>query len=282
MLQELTIVRTVAELRRCRSQAAGRPVGFVPTMGALHAGHASLIRAAAEDGTHVVVSIFVNPTQFGPNEDLARYPRTLDADLTTCREAGASAVFVPDAAEMYPTGFNTRVEVAGVTETLEGAIRPGHFSGVATVVLKLLNMAQPDYAYFGAKDYQQQLLIKKMVADLNVPVTIVTRPTVREPDGLAMSSRNRYLSPEDRTRAVAISRALFAARDRLSQGETDLAAVRATMEQTIAAAGLGVDYAVIADADTLEELSAPRARMALLAAARLGAVRLIDNVVVGI
>ena len=273
------VAETVAEVRRsvADARAGRRPVGLVPTMGALHEGHASLVRAAREWGGLVVVSVFVNPTQFGPNEDFARYPRTLDADLAVCREAGADIVFVPSAAEVYPPGFSTSVEVAGLSDVLEGAIRPGHFRGVATVVLKLFNMVGPDIAFFGEKDYQQQLVLRRMCRDLDSRVEIVTCPTVREPDGLAMSSRNRYLDADARRRAGSISAALFAARDRLRAGDTDLRDVTGEMGRSIEAAGLSVDYALAADPDSLEELTRPQDKTVLLVAARLGNVRLIDN-----
>jgi pantoate--beta-alanine ligase len=236
-----------------------------------------LIEQARGRCGYVAVSVFVNPTQFGPNEDFTRYPRTLDADLAACREAGADLVFVPSKEEIYRPGSSTFVEVAGLSDRLEGAFRPGHFRGVATVVLKLFEIVRPDVAFFGAKDYQQQLVLRRMVGDLDVPVEIVTCSTVREPDGLAMSSRNRYLDPAQRGQARSISAALFAARDRLRAGELDLDAVTSEMTRIIEAAGLSIDYATAADPETLEELRTPQAKMVLLVAARLGNVRLIDN-----
>lgn len=280
----LLIEETVAGVRRrvADARTAGASVGFVPTMGALHPGHVSLIEAAKARCGFVAVSNFVNPTQFGPNEDFTRYPRTIDADLAACRSAGADLVFLPTADEVYPPGSTTFVEVGGLSEVLEGAFRPGHFRGVATVVLKLFNMVGPDVAFFGSKDYQQQLLIRRMARDLDLPVEIVTCPTIREPDGLAMSSRNRYLDADQRERARSISAALFEAADRLRAGESDLTAVRSGIRQKIEAAGLTIDYATAARPDTLEELHTPSEALVLLVAARLGSVRLIDNVEVSL
>jgi pantoate--beta-alanine ligase len=276
----LAIETTAAGVRTriAAERRAGRSIGFVPTMGALHAGHVSLVEAARRTCDFVAVSIFVNPTQFGPNEDFAKYPRTIDADLAACGEAGADLVFLPSNEEVYPAGSATFVEVAGLSSVLEGAIRPGHFRGVATIVLKLFNMVGPDIAFFGAKDYQQQLLLRRMVTDLNVPVEIRNVPTVREPDGLAMSSRNRYLNPAERRQGVALSAALFDAEKQLRSGERDLAAVKSKMRRTLEDAGFAVDYATVCDPATLDELDAVQPHMVLLAAARLGSVRLIDNV----
>ncbi|MGC1276502.1 MAG: pantoate--beta-alanine ligase [Planctomycetaceae bacterium] len=275
----LAVEESVCGVRRhvATARANGRAIGFVPTMGALHAGHASLIEAARDRCGSVVVSIFVNPTQFGPGEDFQRYPRTIDADLAACREAGADIVFLPSKDEIYPEGFSTFVEVAGLSDVFEGAIRPGHFRGVATVVLKLLNIVTPDVAYFGAKDYQQQLVIRRLVADLDLPVAIETRPTIREPDGLAMSSRNRYLDPVQRQQACALSKSLTTASDRLRSGARDLTPVKAEMRRIIESAGLTTDYTTVCDRRTLRELTEPESRMVLLVAARLGDVRLIDN-----
>ena len=273
------VEETVAGIRSAVAAARrdGKRIAFVPTMGALHAGHTSLIEAARESADYVVVSIFVNPTQFGPNEDFSRYPRTIEADLTACRNAGANVVFLPSESEVYPPGSTTFVEVGGLSNTLEGAIRPGHFRGVATVVLKLFNMVGPDVAVFGAKDFQQQLLIRRMVADLDVPVEIATRPTIREADGLAMSSRNRYLNESDRRKATALSAALFEAARQLRARNSDVAGIKSEMRRTLEAAGLVVDYATVCDPQTLDELGAVQPHLVLLVAARLGAVRLIDN-----
>ncbi|MBX6341415.1 MAG: pantoate--beta-alanine ligase, partial [Thermomicrobiaceae bacterium] len=251
-------------------------------MGYLHAGHLALVERARGENDRVVVSIFVNPTQFGPQEDFNRYPRDLERDLALLREARVDAVFAPSVAEMYPPGFATYVEVGGVTERLEGAARPGHFRGVATVVTKLFNIVQPDRAYFGQKDAQQLVVIRKMVADLAIPVEVVAVPTVREPDGLALSSRNVYLSPEERRAAVALSQGLFAARDRFQAGERDAEALRETVRARVAREPLvRLEYVSVADPETLEELSTVGDRALVSLAARVGATRLIDNVLLG-
>lgn len=276
----LLVTNHPAEVRRevAAARSAGRTVGFVPTMGALHAGHLSLIERARQDAGLVVVSIFVNPTQFGPQEDLARYPRPIEQDLKLCRDADVDVVFLPDAAAVYPPGFDTWVEVDKLSQVLEGASRPGHFRGVATIVLKLLNIVQPDRAYFGAKDYQQQALIQRMVQDLDLPVEIIVCPTVREPDGLALSSRNAYLGAQDRKSAVALSESVQLAATRLSAGDSDIAGVMQAMRAHLESrAGVTVDYAVVADPDSLATLSAPQPRMVALVAARVGATRLIDS-----
>lgn len=279
----MEIARTIAATRAAVTAArwAGRSIGCVPTMGALHAGHLSLVEAARRDGTFVVVTIFVNPTQFGPQEDYARYPRDEAGDLRQCERAGVDLVFLPAVEEMYPPGAVTTVHVARLTETLCGPCRPGHFDGVATVVTKLLNIVQPDRAYFGRKDYQQLAVIRQMVRDLDVPVEIIGCPTVREPDGLAMSSRNALLSPEERQRALALSRALIAAREAIVGGERDPRAVEATMRAVVEAARpTRIDYVSVVDPVTLQPV--PRIEGPVLAAlaVRIGATRLIDNVVV--
>jgi pantoate--beta-alanine ligase len=259
---------------------AGRSIGCVPTMGALHAGHLSLMERARRECDFVVVTVFVNPTQFAPHEDLARYPRPFDSDCEKCREVGVDLVFHPSVEAMYPPGFSTFVTVEGLTERFEGAVRPTHFRGVTTVVAKLLQLTQPDRAYFGQKDFQQQAVIRRMCRDLNMPVEIVTCPIVRDPDGLALSSRNVYLSPSERASGLALSRSLNVFRDRLNAGETDLEAIRlamrAEMEQT---PGVAVDYAAIVDPDSLAELTAVQSRMVALVAARVGPTRLIDNLI---
>jgi len=278
------VVTTIAEVRAAVADARrrGLTVGFVPTMGALHEGHAALVRAARRDTGFVVVSVFVNPTQFAPNEDFATYPRTLEADQKVCAEAGADLIFAPSAAEMYPEGSSTVVEVTGLQDVLCGASRPGHFRGVCTVVLKLFNIVLPDVAFFGAKDFQQARLVRQMVRDLNVPVRVQVEPTVREPDGLALSSRNRYLSPEQRAAAPAVYRALQAVRSRALAGETDAARLESALHAELAAIpGARVDYARILDADTLR----PPARLDRPAVAAvavvLGTTRLIDNLTIG-
>ena len=249
-------------------------------MGALHEGHMSLVNMSNEQCDTTIVSIFVNPTQFAPNEDFARYPRTLDNDLRLLQSHGSPAVFVPDAAEMYPKGYNTSVLVGDISLPFEGAVRPGHFDGVATVVLKLFLASQADVAFFGQKDYQQLCVIKKMVADLNFPIAIVMAPTIREPDGLATSSRNRYLSEEERSRAVVLSQSLFVAEgmvtvDKIRSSE---AIRRMIQDKILSAGGMTIDYIAVADPGTLKEISEIEAAAVILLAVRLGATRLIDNV----
>jgi len=279
-LRSFVVTAHPEELRRHvrRARLAGQSIGCVPTMGALHAGHISLMDAARERCDFNVVTIFVNPTQFAPTEDLDRYPRPVDQDLKACREAGMDLVFMPRVPDMYPPGFCSWVTVEGLSETLEGAARPAHFRGVTTIVMKLFQLVLPDVSFFGAKDYQQQLLIRRMVLDLDVPVEIVTCPTVREPDGLAMSSRNIYLSREDRESALSLSQALRLAERRLQTGEHDVARIEQEMLDLLSSRpGVEPDYAVLADADSFERLKAPRPRMVALVAARVGATRLIDN-----
>ena len=266
------------EVRAAR--ARGARVGLVPTMGALHEGHASLLRAARDDGGLVVASIFVNPTQFGPTEDLAKYPRRLERDLDICRREGVGLVFAPSAAEMYPAGFATTVHVARMTEKMCGAFRPGHFDGVCTVVAKLLAIVQPDTAYFGEKDAQQLAAVRRMVADLDLGVEIRGCPTVREPDGLAMSSRNAYLSPAERRQALALSRSLAEAREAVLAGERDAGRLAAQVRQRLEAAeGVDLQYVAVVDPDTLEDLARVGDKALVAAAAKVGATRLIDNVV---
>lgn len=276
----MQVASTIAEIRDVLSaaRAEGRRIGCVPTMGALHAGHLSLVELARRQSDFVVVTIFVNPTQFAPTEDLARYPRPLEDDLAKCRQAGVDLVFTPEVPSLYPDGYETFVTVERISTLLEGAHRPDHFRGVATIVLKLLNIVQPHVACFGQKDYQQQTLIRRMVRDLDLPVAIVIGPTVRESDGLAMSSRNVYLNDEQRTAALSLHRCLQRAQQMVTAGETDLAKVRAAMLDELTGSDLVTpDYATIADADSLEELTAPRERMVALVAARVGTTRLIDN-----
>lgn len=275
------IVATIADVRRAvtDARAQGKAVGFVPTMGALHDGHAALVRAARAHAGFVVVSVFVNPTQFGPNEDFAKYPRTLDADQKVCGDAGADVIFAPTADEMYPANAVTFVEVSELGDHLCGAARPGHFRGVCTVVLKLFNIVQPDAAHFGAKDYQQAAIIRRMVRDLNVPVEVRVEPTVREADGLALSSRNRYLSAADRAAAPRIYQALEAARSRARAGEVDAARLESALHAELAAIpGARVDYARVVDADTLQPLARLDRPAVAAVAVFLGATRLIDNI----
>ncbi len=258
-------------------------MGLVPTMGALHDGHVKLVEQCRTEAGFVVVSIFVNPTQFGPSEDFSRYPRTLETDVARCQEAGADLIFAPTAATMYPRGLGaTFVEVAGLSDVLEGACRPGHFRGVATVVLKLFEIVAPDFAHFGAKDYQQQLVIRTMVDDLNLPLAIRVVDTVREPDGLALSSRNRYLDPAQRAAAVVLSRALMRAQEAVRDGLRDGDRVRQILRETIEYERLAnLEYAEVADADTLEPLGTwvPGRRVVALLAVRIGTTRLIDNMI---
>lgn len=265
--------QAVAEARR-----RGQRIGLVPTMGALHAGHASLMRAARAETDFVVVSIFVNPTQFGPHEDLTRYPRPLERDLEMCAAEGVALAFVPEVATIYPPGFRTYVEVHGLQDVLEGASRPGHFRGVCTVVLKLFNIVQPDVAYFGQKDAQQARLIRQLVRDLDVPVRLRICPTLRAADGLALSSRNQYLSPEDRERSVVLSRALATARQRVERGERDAVALAAEVRRQIETTpGAQVDYVAVVDAESLEPLEQLRGDVLVALAVKFGATRLIDN-----
>jgi pantoate--beta-alanine ligase len=279
----LPIVRTVAALReQVRAwRAHGLRIGLVPTMGALHEGHLSLVRQAGGIADRVVVSLFVNPKQFAPTEDLDRYPRQEGRDAELLAGAGAHLLFAPGPAEMYPDGFSTAVSVSGVSEDLEGAFRPQMFGGVATVVSKLLNQAQPDAAVFGEKDYQQLLVIRRMARDLDLPVEIVAGATVREADGLAMSSRNAYLDPAQRRVAGALNRILSEAADRARRGEP-VAAIEAEATAAVLAAGfVGVDYVAVRRAEDLgrfEDRADAPARV--LAAARLGGARLIDNLAV--
>lgn len=258
-------------------------LGFVPTMGFLHEGHLSLVRQAKRECGNAAVSIFVNPAQFGPNEDLARYPRDLDRDLALLEAIGTDLIFVPDVAEIYPIGYSTYVTVEGVTEGLEGAVRPGHFRGVATVVCKLLNIVQAERAYFGQKDAQQCAVIRQMARDLALPTDIVIGPTVREPDGLAMSSRNIYLSTEDRQAASVLARSLHAAEERHNAGERDAEALRRLARELLAGEPRATpDYVSIADPLTLRELTTIDERGALLSlAVRFGTTRLLDNIVLG-
>lgn len=276
MMIESSAAATRLLIRKARF--AGKSVGCVPTMGALHPGHASLIGRARESCDFVVTTIFVNPTQFGPNEDFTRYPRTLEQDLEICRKSGADLVFTPEVREMYQPDAQTIVRVTQLSSVLEGAHRPGHFDGVSTVVAKLFLITEPDLAFFGQKDYQQQLIIRRMVSDLNLPVEIVTCPIVRESDGLAMSSRNRYLSAEERTAAAALSAALklaerLAAETHSSPGEIEdqMAAFLQSTDR------IELQYAVVVDTDTLEKLNHRPPTGVALVAARVGTTRLIDN-----
>jgi len=258
------------------ARAAGQRVGFVPTMGALHAGHASLVTQAVHECDLVVVSIFVNPTQFGPQEDFVRYPRTLAADTALLAAQGVRWIYAPEVSDVYPPGDATRIIVGGPAMRFEGERRPGHFDGVATVVCKLFLAVPAHTAYFGAKDWQQTLVVKRLVRDLGLPIRIVVCPTMREPDGLAMSSRNAYLSAADRPRAVALSESLRRAKQLWSDG-TDAAAIEQAMRETLSAHGVAIDYAALADPESLEPVSHDAVRAVALVAGRLGSTRLIDN-----
>ena len=265
-----------------KARKAGQTIGFVPTMGALHEGHYSLMRRARAENDAVVASIFVNPTQFGPNEDLAKYPRTFDQDLAGCEKAGVSVVFAPTPAEMYPAGFDTYVTQDRLTGVMCGASRPGHFRGVLTVCCKLFNVVSPDVAYFGQKDYQQCQVIKRMVADLCMVLRIEVCPTVREPDGLAMGSRNRYLSYAERFDAVCLYRALKLAEQLAADGETAVHAIIDAMEGVIREVpSATVDYITIADAESLQPLETLQGSAVAALAVKIGATRLIDNVLIG-
>ncbi len=277
----MQVVTTLEELWAARERLP-EPVGFVPTMGYLHEGHLSLVRCAKRDNNSVAVSIFVNPTQFGPNEDLESYPRDLQRDLALLEAEGVDLVWTPTAEVMYPPGFQTWVEVTEITQLLEGARRPGHFRGVTTVVAKLFNGVQPQRAYFGQKDAQQARVIQQMVRDLNFPIEIVVCPIAREPDGLAMSSRNTYLNPAERKAATVLYRALSAAKAAFQQGERDAGALRKIMEDTINAEPLArLQYVSCADPDTLEELHGTVEKALLSMAVYVGKTRLIDNMLLG-
>jgi pantoate--beta-alanine ligase len=271
----MQVLKTVAAFRAARATLG--ELGLVPTMGFLHAGHLSLVERARTENPAVAASIFVNPTQFGPNEDLARYPRDLPRDLDLLDAAGVDLVFAPDPGEIYPPGFDLSIQVGGVTDVLEGAVRPGHFAGVATVVAKLFNIVQPTRAYFGQKDAQQSVVIRKLVRDLDMPVEIIVAPTVREADGLALSSRNSYLTPEERAVAPALFQALSAAKARFDAGERDAEVLRSAMRAALATPELRIDYVSVADAESLRELQSVEGSALASLAIRLGATRLIDN-----
>jgi pantoate--beta-alanine ligase len=281
-------VESAARVRSAVREARerGQRVGLVPTMGALHAGHVELIKRCRDQTEFVIVSIFVNPTQFGAGEDFGRYPRPLEHDLRQCESAGVDLVFAPSVPTVYPHGSSsTFVEVPGLSDVLEGASRPGHFRGVTTVVLKLFELVRPDLAIFGQKDFQQQAVIRRMVEDLHVPVELAVVPTVRGPDGLALSSRNRYLNPEERQAATVLFRALSRAMQAVAAGERQAEQVRQILRETLESKPLvKLDYAEVADVETLEplgNLSKERAAVALLAA-RIGTTRLIDNALLSV
>ncbi len=273
----MRITDSLSDLRHIRKSMEGT-FGLVPTMGALHAGHMSLVKRARGECDHVGVSIFINPTQFSPGEDLARYPRNLLGDLELLEKSGVDVVWTPAAESMYPAGYQTWVTVENVSEPLEGKCRPGHFRGVATVVAKLFNCFRPDKAYFGQKDAQQVAVLKRMVLDLDFAVDLVVCPTVREPDGLALSSRNAYLSPPERKAAVVLFKALSAAKEKFDHGERDAEVLRATMRSVIGSEPLaGLSYASATDPSTLRELDAIEDGVLLSLAVKIGKTRLIDN-----
>jgi len=277
----MRVVETIAEMKRVRKELPG-PVGFVATMGFFHEGHLSLVRKARAWNPSVVVSIFVNPAQFGPAEDFDTYPRDLPRDLSLLEKEKTDVVFMPSVTEMYPPGFNRWVDVARVTDRLEGASRPGHFRGVATVVNKLFNIIRPDVAYFGQKDAQQVLVVRKMVQELKMGLEIVALPTVREDDGLAVSSRNAYLNPEERKAATVLYRSLCLVKELWKSGEKDAENIRQQMRELIQKEPLArIDYVSIADPETLEEMDEVRAPALASLAVWMGKTRLIDNVVVG-
>jgi len=277
----MKVVTTVAEVRELRSQLAGS-VGFVPTMGYLHEGHLELVRRARAENQTLIASIFVNPAQFGPSEDFASYPRDPERDLALLEKEGVNFVFMPSAEEIYPQGFSSWVEVEKITERLEAAFRPGHFRGVATVVAKLFNIVQPTRAYFGQKDAQQLIVTKKMVSDLNMNLEVVAVPTVREPDGLALSSRNAYLNPEERRAALVLWKALCLAQELWDKGEKNADRLRQEMTSLIQSEPLArIDYVSVADQDSLEELEEIDRPALVSMAVWIGKTRLIDNMMLG-
>ena len=280
---EMKVIEEIKQLRAVINQVRGlgSSIGFVPTMGYLHAGHLSLVKQAKADNDYVVVSIFVNPTQFGPNEDFAVYPRDIDRDSGLLAECGVDLLFVPPASEIYPDGYNTYVETYGITETLCGASRPGHFRGVTTVVSKLFNIVQPDRAYFGQKDAQQYAVIRRKAADLNFPIEIISCPIVREPDGLALSSRNTYLSVDEREQALALYEALKLAESLVASGERDSAVIRKQLYDTIARRKLArIEYIELVDAASLRPVAAVSGDVLVALAVHFGKTRLIDNTVI--
>ena len=275
----MRLVHTVAEMASAQKEVE-RPLGLVPTMGALHQGHFSLVRQAREDNATLAVSIFVNPTQFGPQEDLQAYPRDMERDLALLEEFGTDVVFMPQPDDIYPAGFDTWVNVERAASRLEGESRPGHFRGVATVVTKLLNIARPDRAYFGQKDAQQVQVIRRINSDLNLGVELVVLPTVREPDGLAMSSRNAHLDPQERQAALVLYRSLCEAQRMYGQEEREAAYIKEAMQELVQAEPLAqLDYVSIANPETLDELDLIQGPALVSLAVQIGKTRLIDNVV---
>jgi pantoate--beta-alanine ligase len=278
----MQIIQSPAEMQRLAEdrRREGRSLGLVPTMGALHEGHLSLIRRCRAENDLAMMSLFVNPTQFNRPDDLARYPRDLEGDSRLAQETGVDVIFAPAVEDVYPKGYMTYVTVEGLTERWEGASRPGHFRGVATICTKLFTICRPHRAYFGQKDYQQSLVVKRLAADLNLDLGIVVLPTVREPDGLALSSRNVLLSPEERRQATVLSQALFRARDAVRAGERDAIRLAAAMKAHIQSAPLAVlGYVGVCDAETLEPLREIGAKAVAVVAASFGSTRLIDNMI---
>ena len=277
----MIVIETIPDMAYLRNNLK-EPVGFVPTMGFLHAGHMSLVRKARAENKTVVVSIYVNPTQFGPKEDLSKYPRDLPRDLAMLEKEGADVVFFPADKEMYPAGYDTWVTVDNLTKPLEGDYRPTHFRGVTTVVAKLFNIVHPTNAYFGQKDAQQVLVVKKMAADLNMNLKVIVCPTIREPDGLAMSSRNFYLTPEQRKTAPVLNRSLLLAKDLFTGGERDAAVILKKMTDLIQKEPLAnIDYISISNTETLAELKIINKSALVSMAVRFGNTRLIDNIILG-
>jgi len=277
----MELLKTIAEVRAAR-KAVVSSTGLVPTMGALHEGHLTLVRQARAANARVFVSIFVNPIQFGPNEDFTVYPRDLERDLALLRDEGVDFVFTPDVSEIYPEGAQTYIDVGPITEILEGVVRPGHFRGVATVVLKLFNIVQPDRAYFGRKDGQQLVVVRRLVRDLNLDVEIVPVDTVREPDGLALSSRNAYLDPTERKAATVLHEALSLAQEMWTRGTRNAQAFRSRLREVIESQELArIDYVSVADPETLQELGRIQGPALVSLAVRIGKTRLIDNVTLG-
>jgi pantoate--beta-alanine ligase len=277
----MEVISSLTDARASRLSLDGT-VGLVPTMGYLHEGHLSLVERAKAENRHVIVTIFVNPSQFGPSEDLSKYPRDLERDLSLLRSLGVDLVWTPTAEIMYPPGYQTWVEVEALTKGLEGAMRPGHFRGVGTIVAKLFNVTQPDKAYFGQKDAQQVAVIRRMAADLNFPLEVVVCPTHREPDGLAMSSRNVYLNPAERKAATVLFRSLSTAKELYETGERDAERLRGKMKEVLTSEPLAqVQYVSCADYDSLEELDLVRGKCLLSMAVFFGKTRLIDNFVLG-
>jgi pantoate--beta-alanine ligase len=277
MLPELLTTADQLRVRLAQARAAGRSIGLVPTMGALHAGHASLVDASHRECGLTVATIFVNPTQFGPDEDFSRYPRTLEGDLAILGRHGTDCVFAPQADQIYPPGHETTVDVGSVARPLEGAFRPGHFQGVATVVLKLFLLSRPDFAFFGRKDYQQTLVVRRLIKDFGLPIQLRVCPTIREPDGLALSSRNRYLSADERQRALGVWRSLALASRLVREGTLDSGVIEQAMRAELSAAELAIDYVALADPETLAPVARVDRPAVALVAVRLGNTRLIDN-----